>query len=61
MKDKKALYDLAMTLLEGCNTHLKDDEKINTINTKLAGVVKDLSDIIIRDTTVTNLKPEDVK
>ena len=59
MKDKETLYDQAMTLLEGCNTHLKDDPMLPTINTKLAGVVKDLNDIKIK--TLTGIKPEDVK
>jgi len=58
MKEKKELYSKAMELLEGCNEHLKDDEKIDTINIKLASVVKDLNDIILRDTTVTDLTAE---
>lgn len=56
MKEKKALYEAAMALLEGCNTHLKEDPQLPTINTKLAGVVKDLNDILIKSLTGINSK-----
>jgi len=59
MKEKDTLYDQAMALLEGCNDILKDNPALPTINTKLAGVVKDLNDIRIK--TLTGIKPEDVK
>jgi len=61
IKDIKELYSKAMVLLEGCNDTLQQDEKLSTINTKLAGVVKDLNDIIIRDTTGIPFKAEEGK
>ena len=61
IKEIKELYQKSMALLEGCNEHLKDDEKLSTLNTKLSGVVKDLNDIIIRDTTGITIKNEEVK
>lgn len=59
MDDKQNLYNQAMTLLEGCNSVLKDDSQLPTINVKLAGVVKDLNDILIRE--LTGIKVEDTK
>jgi len=45
------LYNDAVTLLKDCNTHLKGNAQLGTINIKLAGVVKDLNDIIIKELT----------
>lgn len=59
MKDKQALYDQAMALLESCNDILKDDPQLATINVKLTGVVKDLNDILIKE--LTGIKSEDTK
>lgn len=59
MKTSADLYDSAMTLLEGCNLLLKEDPQLPTINTKLAGVVKDLNDIRIRE--LTGIKDEPAK
>lgn len=59
MEEKKALYDQAMGLLEGCNTYLKDDPQLPTINSKLSGVIKDLNDIRIK--CLTGLNPEEEK
>ena len=51
MEDKQHLYEKAMELLKECNTMLKDDPHLATINTKLVGVVKDLNEIVIKEVT----------
>lgn len=65
MKEKiqqiKKLYQDAMTLLEGCNEILKDDEKLSTINSQISGAVKNLNDIVIRETTGVKIQNENEK
>jgi hypothetical protein len=58
MKNVSDLYDSAMALLEGCNSLLKEDPQLGTINTKLAGVVKDLNDIRIKELTGIKEEPQ---
>jgi hypothetical protein len=61
MEEKKALYDQAMALLEGCNVYLKDDPQLPTINVKMAGVIKDLNDIRIKNLTGFSPNAEEAK
>lgn len=45
--DKKTLHEEAIELLERINTELKDHKLLDTLNTKMVGVVKDLNDVRI--------------
>jgi hypothetical protein len=51
MQDIRDLYECSMDLLQNCNEVLSGDAQLQTINTKLAGVVKDLNDIMIKELT----------
>jgi hypothetical protein len=51
MKNTTELYNSAMELLKGCNEILKEDPQLPTINVKLAGVVKDLNEIRVKELT----------
>ena len=59
MKEVEDLYNSAMALMKGCNNLLKEDPQLPTINVKLAGVVKDLNDIRIKE--LTGIKDDLVK
>jgi hypothetical protein len=59
MKEKKALYEAAMDLLEGCNNQLKDDPELKIINSLMASVVKSLNDVLIK--TLTGINTEEAK
>jgi hypothetical protein len=49
--DKKTLHEEAIELLERINTELKDHKLLDTLNTKMVGVVKDLNDVRIGSIT----------
>ena len=51
MKSIADLYNNAMELLKGCNELLKEDPQLPTINVKLAGVVKDLNELRVKELT----------
>jgi hypothetical protein len=59
MKTIQELLDHAFKLLDGCNTVMKDNAALPTLNSKLVGIVKDLNDARIKEITgVTPNKDE---
>lgn len=48
---EEKLYRDAVTLLENINEVLKENQKLETINSKMVGVVKDLNDVRIEKIT----------
>jgi hypothetical protein len=59
METIQDLYDHSIELLEGCNTILKDNAELPTINSKLVGLVKDLNEARIKQ--ITGITPEKEK
>lgn len=45
--EKKSIYEEAFSLLERINDELKEHKLIDTLNSKMTGVVKDLNDVRI--------------
>lgn len=54
--EKKSLYEDAVTLLEKINQELADHRLLDTINSKMVAVVKDLNEVRIDDITGSNTK-----
>lgn len=59
MKEKKALYEKALSLLEEANSLLQGEPELSTINLLMASVVKNFNNIIIKE--LTGIKSEHVK
>jgi len=50
-QNEVSLYDQAVALLERINNELKGNKQLDTINSKMVGVVKDLNEVRISDIT----------
>lgn len=59
MKTIQELYEHSIALLEGCNTILKDNSELPTLNSKLVSLVKDLNEARIKE--ITGIAPENDK
>jgi hypothetical protein len=49
--EKTSLYEDAITLLERINNELKESKQIDTLNSKMVSVVKDLNEVRIEKIT----------
>jgi hypothetical protein len=52
--EKTPIYENAIALLERINVELKDHPSLETINSKMIGVVKDLNEVRISEITSKN-------
>jgi hypothetical protein len=52
--EKRSLYEEAIELLERMNNELKGNSHLDTLNTKMIGVVKDLNEVSIEAITGKN-------
>lgn len=59
MKEKKKLFEDAMALLENVNLHLKDMPQLPIINSLMASVIKNISEILIKELIGTYAKEQE--
>lgn len=55
--NKRSVYEDAVDLLERINTELKANKNLDTINTKMVGVVRDLNNARIEKITGKEQEP----
>lgn len=54
--EKTLIQEDAMKLLEGISQEMKEAKQLDTLNTKMIGVVKDLNEVRIEEITGKNVQ-----